>query len=53
MEGLVCYVFFIIEEWKGGVLLNFVELSYGIGFLLICERRTLLARLKMLLKDIC
>ena len=40
------------REQKGGVLLKFVELSYGIRFLLICERRTPLARLRMLLKNI-
>ena len=36
----------------GDVLLKFVELSCGIGFLLICERRTPLASLRMLLKNI-
>ena len=52
MEGLVWYVLFIIEKRKGDVLLKFVELSYGIRFLLMCERRTSLARLRMLLKSI-
>ena len=51
MEGLIWYVLFIMEKRKGGVLLKFVELSYGIGFLLIRERRTALARLRMLLKN--
>ena len=40
------------REQKGGVLLKFVELSCGIGFLLTCERWTPLARLRMLLKNI-
>ena len=49
--NLVCP--FSKKEQKGGVLLKFVELSYGIRFLLICERRrTPLARLRMLLKNI-
>ena len=52
MEGLIRYVLFITEKRDGGVLLKFVELSYGIGFLLICERRPPLARLRMLLKNI-
>ena len=39
-------------ESGGDVLLKFVELSCGIGFLLICERRTPLASLRMLLKNI-
>ena len=57
MEGLIWYVHFIIRKRKvgrggGGVLLKFVELSCGIGFLLICERRTPLASLRMLLKNI-
>ena len=43
---------FYNRETEGGVLLEFVELSCGIGFLLICERRTLLAHLRMLLKNI-
>ena len=36
----------------GGVLLKFVELSCGMGFLLTCEKRTPLARLRILLKNI-
>ena len=48
MEDSTWYVHFVIEKRKGGVLLEFVELSYGTGFLLICERRTTLARLRML-----
>ena len=52
MEGLIWYVLFIIEKRKGGVVLKFVELSYGIGFLWICERRTPLVRLRRLLKNI-
>ena len=52
MEGLIWYVLFITEKRKGGVVLKLVELSYGIGFLLICERRTPLVRLRRLLKNI-
>ena len=52
MEGLIWYVLFIIEKRKGDVLLKFVELGYGIRFLLICERRSRLARLRMLLRSI-
>ena len=52
MEGSAWYVHFIIEKGKGGVLLEFVELGYGTGFLLICERKTPLAHLRMLLKNI-
>ena len=37
---------------RGGVLLKFVELSCGMGFLLTCEKRTPLARLRILLKNI-
>jgi len=48
--NLVCP--FYNRETEGGVLLKFVELSCGIGFLLICERRIPLARLRMLLKNI-
>ena len=33
MEGLIWYVLLIIEKRMGGVLLKFVELSYGILFL--------------------
>ena len=52
MEGLIWYVHFILES-GGDVLLKFVEeLSCGIGFPLICERRTPLAGLRMLLKNI-
>ena len=36
----------------GGVILKFVELSCGMGFLLTCEKRTPLARLRILLKNI-
>ena len=46
--NLVCP--FSNREQKGGILLKFVELSCGIGFLLTCERRTPLARLRMFLK---
>ena len=52
MEGSTWYVHFIIEKRKEGVLLEFVELDYGTGFLLICERRTPLAHLRMLFKKI-
>ena len=52
MDGSTWYVHFIIEKRKEGVLLEFVELGYGTGFLLICERRTPLAHLRMLLKNI-
>ena len=48
--NLVCP--FSKREQKGGVLLKFLELSYGIRFLLICERRRPLALLRMLLKNI-
>ena len=40
------------RETDRGILLKLVELSCGKGFLLICEKRTLLARLRMLLKNI-
>ena len=46
--NLVCP--FSNREQKGAVLLKFVELRCGIGFLLTCERRTPLARLRMLFK---
>ena len=40
--NLVCS--FCYREAEGGVLLKFVELSYGMGFLFTCERRTPLVR---------
>ena len=47
---LVCPFYNKETESGGDVLLKFVELSWGIGFLLICERRTPLASLRTLLK---
>ena len=50
---LVCPFYNKETESGGDVLLKYVEeLSCGIGFLLICERRTPLASLRMLLKNI-
>ena len=49
---LVCPFYNNETESGGDVLLKFLELSCGIGFLLICERRTPLASLRMLLKNI-
>ena len=39
MEGLTRYVH-ITREMEGGILLKFMELSYGKEFLLICKHTT-------------